>query len=176
MNFENLHTSTLEKLFGSIDLRIIRQDDDVRIVQLNDKKGISRTLGVVKFFNVDNDLLVEVHKRILDGGLLGKTLFDSNVDFDKEFIGTLQVKLPKWLKEDFKTEQDSCFAIFSKISINTNIISKDKILYSELIEIIPPELTTMFVDKTKQLNNLSLNVLSLFKSANLEVIKLENEL
>ena len=40
MNIENLHTSTLEKLFGSIDLRIIRQDEDVRIVQLNDKKGI----------------------------------------------------------------------------------------------------------------------------------------
>ena len=77
MNLENLHTSTLEKLFGSIDLRIIRQDDDVRIVQLIDKNGISRTLGVVKFFNIDNDLLAEVHKRILDGGLLGKTLFDS---------------------------------------------------------------------------------------------------
>ena len=176
MNLENLHTSTLEKLFGSIDLRIIRQDEDVRIVQLNDENGISRTLGIVKFFNIDNDLLVEVHEKILEGGLLGKTLFDSNIDFDKKFIGTLQVKLPQWLKKDFDTEQDSSFAIISKISIYNDRLTNDKLLYSELIEIIPPELTDVFVDKTKQLNNISLNVLSLFKSANLEVIKLDKEL
>lgn len=176
MNFENLHTSTLEKLFGYIDLKIIRQDEDVRIVQLNDEKGISRTLGIVKFFNIDNDLLVEVHEKILEGGLLGKTLFDYNIDFDKKLIGTLQVKLPKWLKKDFDTDQDSSFAIISKISICNDSLSNDKILYSELIEIIPPELTDVFVDKTKQLDNISLNVLSLFKSANLEVIKLDNKL
>ena len=176
MNFENLHTSTLEKLFGYIDLKIIRQDEDVRIVQLNDEKGISRTLGIVKFFNIDNDLLVEVHEKILEGGLLGKTLFDSKIDFDKKFIGTLQVKLPQWLKKDFDTEQDSSFAIISKISIYNDRLTNDKLLYSELIEIIPPELTDVFVDKTKQLNNISLNVLSLFKSANLEVIKLDKEL
>lgn len=176
MNLENLHTSTLEKLFGSINLRIIRQDKDVRIVQLNDENGISRTLGIVKFFNIENDLLVEVHKKILEGGLLGKTLFDSNIDFDKKFIGTLQVKLPQWLKNDFDTEQDSSFAIISKISIYNNRLSNDKLLYSELIEIIPPELTDVFIDKTKQLENISLNVLSLFESANLELIKLDKEL
>ncbi len=176
MNLENLHTSTLEKLFGSINLRIIRQDEDVRIVQLNDENGISRTLGIVKFFNVENDLLVEVHEKILEGGLLGKTLFDSNINFDKKFIGTLQVKLPQWLKNDFDTEQDSSFAIISKISIYNDRLSNDKLLYSELIEIIPPELTDIFIDKTKQLENISLNVLSLFKSANLEVIKLDKKL
>lgn len=175
MNLENLHTSTLEKLFGAIDLRIIRQDEDVRIVQLNDENGISRTLGIVKFFNIENDLLVEVHEKILEGGLLGKTLFDSNINFDKKFIGTLQVKLPQWLKNDFDTEQDSSFAIISKISIYNDRLSNDKLLYSELIEIIPPELTDVFIDKTKQLENISLNVLSLFKSANLEVIKLDKE-
>jgi len=176
MNIENLHTSTLEKLFGSIDLRIIRQDEDVRIVQLNDENGISRTLGIVKFFNIENDLLVEAHEKILKGGLLGKTLFDSNIDFDKKLIGTLQVKLPQWLKNDFNTEQDSGFAIISKISINNDRLSNDKLLYSELIEIIPPELTDVFIDKTKQLEDISLNVLSLFKSTNLEIIKLDKEI
>ena len=176
MDYKNLHTFTLEKIFGSIKNHIIRQNENIRIVHLQDKKGVSRTLGIVKFLNVDSDLLIGVHEKILTGELLGKTLFDSNIDFDKEFIGTFKVKLPKWLMEDFNTEQDSSFAIFSKISIYTNRLSNDKFLYSELIEIIPPELKDVFVDKTKSLYKIDENILSLFKAVDIKVIKLENKL
>lgn len=72
MNYENLHTYSLEKLFGVIRLEIIKQDDTIRMIKLIDNAGITRTLGVVRFFNVN--LLAEVHTKILSGQLLGKTL------------------------------------------------------------------------------------------------------
>ena len=72
MNYENLHTNSLEKLFGVIRLEIIKQDDTIRMIKLIDNAGITRTLGVVRFFNVN--LLAEVHTKILSGQLLGKTL------------------------------------------------------------------------------------------------------
>ena len=42
------------------------------MIKLIDNAGITRTLGVVRFFNVN--LLAEVHTKILSGQLLGKTL------------------------------------------------------------------------------------------------------
>ena len=50
MNYENLHTSALEKLFGEIKMRIVKQNSDIRIIELNDVDLICRTLGIVKFF------------------------------------------------------------------------------------------------------------------------------
>ena len=52
MNFEDLHTYTLEKQFGTIKNCIVKQDKNIRIVPLQDNLGISRTLGVVKFSNM----------------------------------------------------------------------------------------------------------------------------
>ncbi len=173
INYEDLHTSTLEKLFGSIDLHIVRQDEDIRIIQLNDKKGISRTLGIVRFLNINGQPLKEAHNKIIAGGLLGKTLYNSGINFNKEFIGSFQIKLPNWLQKDFKTEQDKGFGFFSRISVQTSSKPTNKFLYSELIEIIPIELADVFVDKIKPLKEIDENILSLVKMADLKVIKLE---
>ena len=71
---------------------------------------------------------------------------------------------------------NSSLANFSKISIYPDRRSNDKFLYSELIEIIPPELTSVFGNKIKPLDKIGDNILSLFKAANIEVIKSENKL
>ena len=115
MDYESLHTCALEKLFGPIEGQIIRQDENIRIVHLRDEKGNSRTLGVVRFLNVDSKSLQDAHSKILAGGLLGKTLHESDIDFDKEIISAFHVKLPDWLKKDFNTQQGSSLALFSKI-------------------------------------------------------------
>ena len=54
MNYENLHSSVLERLFGSISLEIIKQDENIRIIKLVDKKNITRTIGIVKFLKVNS--------------------------------------------------------------------------------------------------------------------------
>jgi hypothetical protein len=176
MNYENLHTSALEKLFGPIGLRIISEDDKFRITELYDPEGISRTLGIVKFGNIESPALKPVHNKILKGGLLGKTLFESNIEFDKEFIGSCIIKLPDWLKDDFKTPSENGLGIFSRIFLYPGAGANDKILYAEVIEIIPSDLMPKFEDKNRPLMKIDKNLRSLLKVANLEAVKLENEL
>ena len=166
MNYENLHTYTLEKLFGPIKLYVLRQDDHIRIIELLDENGISRTLGVVKFFNIKNESLKEAHNKILSGSLLGKTLYDSNIEFNKEFIGSLEVKLPMWIKEDFKSEHDIGIVFYSKISV---FIDNQFRLYSELIEVIPIEFKDKFIDKIKPLIKIDKTLSSLLNAAELEI-------
>ena len=175
MNYDSLHTSTLEKLFGSIKLEIVKQDDTIRIIKLIDSEGISRTLGIVRFLNIQGNSLKKAHTKILAGALLGKTLYDSDIKFNKELVGTVYVKLPNWLKEDFKTENTNGFVFYSKISVDNNTNSNSNFLYSELIEIIPLELKDKFSDRIKSLRGIDENLHYLLDAAELEIIKVEND-
>jgi len=166
MKYENLHTYTLEKLFGAIKLYVLRQDDHFRIIELVDENGISRTLGVVIFFNINTPSLQEAHNKILSGSLLGKTLYDSNIDFHKKYIGSLEVKIPMWIKEDFKSEHNIGIVFFSRISVLNNDTFS---LYSELIEVIPLELKDKFIDKINPLNKIDKTLSSLLNAAELEI-------
>jgi hypothetical protein len=176
MNYKNLHTCKLENLFGDISLHIIKQDEIIRIIKLNDSQGVSRTLGAVRFFNVNEDAIKDAHDKIINGGLLGKTLFDFNIDFNKELIGSVSVKLPKWIKNDFKSNEDDGLAFYSRISIKHDQALNEKFLYSELIEVIPLELVHQFTSKAKPLSVIDDNLHFLLKSSNLEPIKSKHKL
>jgi len=172
MNYENLHTSALEKLFGTIKMRIVKQNPNIRIIELNDTKNISRTLAVVKFFEVKGKALKNAHHKILSGDVLGKTLYNSSIDFDKEFIGSILIDLPEWLKEDFKSEYNEGLGFYSRIKVAEDFSLDNRILYSELIEIIPMELKHAFEDKIRPLENNNESVMSLLNAANIKVSKL----
>ena len=129
MDTNTLHTSTLEKLYGPVECEIIRQDDKIRIVHLKDKKGVSRTVGVVKFFNTDHNPIKSVHQTIQEGGLLGKTLQKSKIDYKKEIIGAVPVRLPDWIKNDFITDEEHSMALISKIKVRDS--SGKPLLYTE---------------------------------------------
>jgi hypothetical protein len=172
MNYKKLHTYILENKFGHIDGKIIKQDNNIRIIHLQDKKGISRTLGVVRFLNTDNRILEIAHNRIVNGELLGKTLQEFEIDFKKEFIGSLKVKLPDWLKKDFNEEQNNGLAFFSRIFVRDDSMLEGKFLYSELIEIIPQDLEFLFNDKTEPLSQIDNNLILLLNEAGLTDIKI----
>ncbi|HKK11386.1 MAG TPA: hypothetical protein VJ945_01035, partial [Flavobacteriaceae bacterium] len=135
-----MHTHALEQLFGPISLNILKQDETIRIVELRDGKGMSRTLAIVKFLDIHGDALKKAHNKVINGGLLGKTLLDFKIDFDKEYMGSVEVKLPKWLKNDFNTDKDFTVGFMSNIWINDTSGKKSRFLFSEIVEIIPPEL------------------------------------
>lgn len=167
MIYQKLHTTTLEKLFGAIHNHIIRQNNNIRMVHLMDSNGISRTLGVVRFEKVNDDLSVP-HNKICNGAMLGKTLLEFNVDFDKQFIGSIDVELPEWLKNDFNTREKHSKAFLSRILIKTKETVEDTI-YAEIIEVIPPEIIYEFNEKIKQQISLEPNWQSLIKDADLKV-------
>jgi hypothetical protein len=168
MIYQELHTYTLEKLFGPVRNRVIRQDNKLRMVHLIDNKNTSRTLGVVRFHEIINKDLNEVHETIREGAMLGKTLLEFNIDFDKEFIGSVNVEMPEWLKKEFKTKQKQTKAFLSKIKIN-QIGSEEGTLYTELIEVIPPEYISEFNQKIKDIQPIDANWRTLAKEADLKI-------
>jgi len=139
MNVNKLHTDLLENLFGPIRLRILKQENELRIVHLYDLEEISRTLGIVRFRNYDTPTIKEAHHRIVGGELLGKTLMESNIPCQKAYVSTIKVQLPEWLKKEFKTILGTTSALYSHITL-LDQDSNTTFLYAELFEIIPPEI------------------------------------
>ncbi|MFC4723224.1 hypothetical protein ACFO5O_12885 [Geojedonia litorea] len=175
MNKENLHTHTLEKLFGSIKLNILKQNETIRIVQLEDETSQVRTLAIVRFFNVKGQNLKEAYEKILNGSLLGKTLCEFNIDFNKEPIGSIQVKIPIWLQKGFKSTKDSSLGFVSQIWVNDSAVS-NSFLFSEIIEIIPAELKNNYKHKVKPIPKVEDSIMSLLNEAKIELIKPDHEL
>ncbi|MBE9488753.1 MAG: hypothetical protein IMY67_00545 [Bacteroidetes bacterium] len=98
-------------------------------------------------------------------------MYDSNIDFDKEFLGTIQVTLPNWLMKEFKTQQDSSVVLYSRVLVSNDSLLNENFIYSELIEIVPPELKDVFINKTKSITRVDENLLSLLKEVDLKEIK-----
>lgn len=165
MNTTNLHTSTLEKLYGPISCEIIRQDNEIRIVHLRDKKDISRTVGVVRFYNTDHHPLKAVHKTILAGGLLGKTLQQYKIDYKKEIIGAVPVRLPDWIKTEFITDDEHSMALISKIIVPVSSVKP--MLYTVIIEVLPPDLSSGHVQDIIRKQDIDHDILPLFELADL---------
>ncbi|HEX9827546.1 MAG TPA: hypothetical protein VGA80_13185 [Flavobacteriaceae bacterium] len=170
MNYKNLHTHTLEQLFGPISLHILKQNETIRIVELKDEDNLCRTLAIVRFLNIKGEILKEAYDKIINGGLLGKTLCDFNIDFDKEYMGSVKVKLPDWLKNDFNTTEEFSLGFLSYIWVNDASFETPKFLFCEIIEIIPPELKNEFMQNVKPLQNTDLKILSLFNDVNINMI------
>jgi hypothetical protein len=169
MNYKNLHTHTLEQLFGPISIHIKKQNKTIRIVELKDDDNFCRTLAIVRFVDVHGQALKKAYETILSGELLGKTLHDSKIDFDKKYKGSLQVKLPDWLKNDFKTEHDLGIAFLSHIWVMDGALEEQEFIFAEIIEIIPQELKLDFKYKINPLQTIDSKISDLFKEANIDL-------
>ena len=170
MKDKNLHTNRLEQLFGPISLHILKQNEPIRIVELKDGKGLCRTLAIVRFLDVRGKVLKEAYKTILGGELLGKTLIDFKIDFDREYTGSIRVKLSEWLKNDFKTNEDFGIAFLSNIWIKDKSLERSKFTFAEIIEIIPQDLKKDFEYKINPLQEINSKVSALLKEADIDVI------
>jgi len=169
MNIKNLHTNALEQLFGPITLHILKQNESIRIVELKDKDKLCRTFAIVRFINIKGKKLKEAHEKIVNGELLGKTLCDFKIDFEREFIGSVQVKLPDWLKVHFKTSEDFGYGFISHIWVKDDSVVPDRFIFSEIIEIIPPELKNKFNQNIKPINKVDLEFLAMLEEAKIEI-------
>jgi len=170
MKQKNLHTHTLEKLFGPISIHIKKQNETIRIVELKDDKNYCRTLAIVTFIDVHGKTLTEAYKTILEGGLLGKTLLNFKIDFDKKYTGSLVIKLPDWLKQDFKSEHDFGIAFFSNIWVKDDSVDVTKFVFAKVVEIIPEELKDDFKYKINPVTNIDSQIKNLFKQAEIELL------
>jgi len=170
MKQKNLHTHTLEKLFGPISIHIKKQNETVRIVELKDGENYCRTLAIVRFIDVHGKTLTEAYKTILGGELLGKTLLKFDIDFDKRYTGSLDIKLPDWLKKDFRSSHDIGIAFFSNIWVKDESVEIAKFVFAEVVEIIPQELQKDFKYKINPITHINAQIKNLFEQAKIELI------
>lgn len=171
MEYENLHTCVLEKVYGPLRLDLFKQDEKFRLVHLRDEDDISRTFGVVKFLEVAGEPLKTAHNKILDGAMLGKTLFDYEINFDKKTIGSFLVELPTYLMTDFNCKPKEGIAVFSRIMVRDESTPASPFTYSELIEVMPYKLGKQLLAQTEYLSKLDKNLLDLCEAAEIKPIK-----
>jgi len=172
MKHQELHTYTLEKRFGPVKNKIIKQDESFRMIHLVDSEDISRTMGIVQFSVIKGEPLKEAHNKIRAGSKLGRTLLEHNIEFSKKYLGTIYVELPKWLQQDFNSNAASSKAFLSQIMVQSKE-EKKPFLYANLIEVIPNSIIDDFKAKNKLLSDLDSNWLSLVNHAGLKMFSYE---
>ena len=127
-------------------------------------------MAIVRFIDVHGKTLKEAYETILGGELLGKTLLKFNIDFDKKYTGSLDIKLPDWLKQDFKSEHDFGIAFFSNIWVKDDSDNVTKFVFAKVVEIIPEELKNDFKYKINPITSIDSEIKSLFEQAKIELI------
>jgi hypothetical protein len=165
MNKTDLHSSRLESLLGEITCELISQEGDIRKVHLRDANGISKTLGIVRFATIKDKGLQQAHRQIVNGELLGKTLFEANIDFKKSYLGHAEVMLPAWLRKDFDTSKSNSIALCSRIYVNSRKGREHQNLYAEVVEVIPPSLKDEFLKVVPPLTHIEEAIVILFDAA-----------
>lgn len=168
---EQLHSNRLEKLVGAVRGDLIHQEERFRMVHLRDTAGISRTLGIVRFSEVESEPLRKAHDKIRSGSLLGETLMDEAIAFEKIPLGTFEVALPAWLQAEFATDLGSSLALYSKIYIVPPDSLQEQELYAEIIEVLQPQLRDAFVSYESPIRSWDQSLRDLCRIANISLMK-----
>jgi hypothetical protein len=99
-----LHTDKLPPTSPVIDVH----NEDMRIADLEDTEGISRTHALT-FFADETAWPEEVkalNEKIKAGASIGKTFRAAGYEITKNEVDHFQIALPDWLKERFKTDEE----------------------------------------------------------------------
>jgi dimethylaniline monooxygenase (N-oxide forming) len=113
------------------------------------------------FRDTDSLADTELHNRILKGAPLGISLLEADVDFDKVYLGQLELLLPDWLKKEFSTKDNTTLALYCEIVLNNKGTGDEKPVYAQIIEVIQPGLREHFETESLPLKELDANLRSL---------------
>lgn len=143
---DRLHTDVLTERYGKVEAKVIEHNEDRRIVDIVDAKGISRTHALTLFPKwTDKDQLSEIDKEIADGGLIGEVFRKYGYQIRKNVIDVFTIRLSDELKSKFDTEED-----FSKARTSEFYAKKDDnqpLIYGFVTEIYPPDFREAVVNE-----------------------------
>ena len=132
-----LHTDILEKKYGKISAKIIKQDSRIRISHLIDEKGISRTFAITLINpEIKNKEVLEINEEIKKGETIGKAFRKKGYEIKKNVIDVFLLKLNKNLKESFKTDKSEAKARISEFYAKKN--KEAPIVYGTVLEVYSP--------------------------------------
>jgi hypothetical protein len=135
---DRLHTDVLEDKYGPIHAEVIRHDKYVREAHLVDEKRISRTFAIT-FFPAEwqQKAVYEINQNIMDGLPIGKAFRAHGYLIRKNVLDVIILKMPPWLRKDFKTRR-----MYAKARLSEFIAKKERglpILYGTVAEIYSPD-------------------------------------
>jgi len=134
---DRLHTDVLEEKYGPITSEIIKHDNNIRISHLIDENIISRTFAITFFPKKGlKGQVATIDKDIRKGTPIGKAFRKKGYAVRKNVIDVYIEKLPKWLKEAFKTKENFAKARLSEFY--TKKKSTKPIIYGTVVEIYSP--------------------------------------
>ena len=155
-----IHTDILEQKYGPIHAVVLRHDnvkeikkgtDAIREARIVDKNDILRTYALTFLtYDKENKKIVSIDDEIRQGGLIGKTFRKHGYVIKKNVIDVFLMKIPSWMKDDFKTSVNEVKArlteFYAKKDIGTPII------YGIVLEVYSPD----FKDPKDGINNVDI--------------------
>lgn len=134
---KKLHADILEEKYGPIHAEVLRHDDSIRESHLKDEKGVSRTYALTFFPDKLAEDITPIDQEIRSGGLIGKTFRDHGYEIRKNVLDVFVLRLPKWLKRDFATDDKSAKARVTEFYAKKEGLPP--VIYGMVLEVYSPD-------------------------------------
>ena len=133
-----LHTDVLEDKYGPVHANVLLHNDDVRETHLLDKQDVSRTYALTLLsFDKNNTELLEINKKIKEGGSIGKTFRQYGYEVRKNVIDVFVLNLPRWLQKSFQGKKTRAKARISEFYFFKEGTQPD--IYGSVLEVYSPD-------------------------------------
>lgn len=135
---KKLHTDVLEEKYGPVHSEVLRHDDEVREVHIEDEKGISRTYALTFFtFDRANQEISAIDAEIRSGGLIGKVFREHGYEIRKNVIRVFLAELSEPLREKMATEEEKAKVRLSEFYAKKE--GAEPFIYGVVSEVYSPD-------------------------------------
>lgn len=130
---QSLASSMLENQFGDLQMEILLQNEFNRVVRITDARNHSGLeIASVVFEENAQDLYPAVHKKIINGALMGKTFREAGVRFQRRVVAQGSLILPKQLSSLLAGSGRSCV---KELEV---FVGAEQSRYASILEIYAP--------------------------------------
>lgn len=123
----------LEHKFGSISLAVLSRTEASRIITISDAKKQVLEYSIVEFLEPGAAAYPDIHTRIMDGALLGKSFVASGIPYYRHTNSRRTVALSPQLQEIFATQATHSTQIDVTVKVGPN-----QLPYAHIIETYSP--------------------------------------
>ena len=146
---ENLHTDILEEKYGEIHTNILKHTSKIREALLIDSKKITRTYALTFLNKWKNKEITKINKNLKNKKAIGKEFRKKGYLIRKNVLNVFIIKIPKWLKKEFQTEENYAKARLSEFYAKKR--GNQPIIYGIVTEVYTPDFRKPIINKIDKL-------------------------
>jgi hypothetical protein len=136
-----LHSDKLIEKYGSINISVIKQDDNFRLAELKDSEGVLRTYAITIFPAIlYSDKLMSIHQDVKNGSAIGQTIMEHGCDIAKRIISNFTIDTPNFFKDVKELTSGQLSEIYCRSDTSYEY-------YAEVCEIYCPSFKQTDTDK-----------------------------